>query len=351
VVVLDPNGDFVRFGDSLKELSEVNSPTSRCSVSEAELAACRELHRQKADRTAVLSADESVQGKTPISIRLRDLDLREVAAVLDLNPATNPEEYSVLGWVWGAVEEPNGQRYTLGDLRQQLEQVEFRAVGDTKWAAGLLLRRLSNARLEQLSIWGAADEVPLVSLLRDESVQAVVVDLSTLDNLEKALVSSLVFRTVWGLQGDRRRKGVAKCSVLVLDEAHYMFPKSAVLAEQALTVDWGAKIAGEGRKYGVYLVAASQLPSKLHEHVLTQCGNVIVMKMSSQSDISAVQESLSFVPGALLERAKWFDQGDALLIGDIVPAPSCLLHFEGRKTQEGGRDLKVDWGEPGSGGE
>jgi DNA helicase HerA-like ATPase len=112
-----------------------------------------------------------------------------------------------------------------------------------------------------------------------------------------------------------------------------------------LTVDWGSRIAGEGRKYGLYLIVASQLPSKVHEHVLTQCGNLVLMKMASQSDIDALRDSFTFVSDSLLERSKWFEKGEALLIGDIVPARSCLLHFEGRKTQEGGGDLKVDWGE------
>jgi len=121
-----------------------------------------------------------------------------------------------------------------------------------------------------------------------------------------------------------------------------MFPGKDLFPEQDLTVGWGSKIAGEGRKYGVYLVLASQLPSKVHEHVLTQCGNVILMKMASQSDIDALHNSLSFVPSSLLNRSKHFGQGEAVVIGDIVPE-TCLVHFEGRKTQEGGEDLKPDW--------
>ena len=67
--------------------------------------------------------------------------------------------------------------------------------------------------------------------------------------------------------------------------------------------------------------------------------------MESGSDIGALRDSPSFLTAAVLETSKSFDKNKALVIRGIVPVPSCLLHFERRKTQEGGRDLKVDWGD------
>jgi len=350
VVVLDPNGDFVRFKDDLKELGKINEGGNLCSVTHDERYEYQKVHHQKIDHAAVLSADPSAKGASRRFLRLSELDQREVAAALRLDRVKDAEDYHLLQIARDRFKRPAGEggpSYGVEELEKSISGAAGYSTPATAHCVERLRRALRNSHLESLRIWGSgsADESTLVSLLRDDKVQVLIIDLSTLERLEKTLVASLLFRTLWEIQEDHRRKEDGKCTVLVLDEAHHLFPQKALFAEQELTVDWGSKIAGEGRKYGLYLIVASQLPSKVHEHVLTQCGNLVLMMMASQSDIDALRDSFSFVPGSLLERSKWFEKGEALVIGEIVPGPSCLLHFEGRKTQEGGRDLKVDWGE------
>lgn len=347
VVVLDPNGDFVRFMGKLRELKEMNDPSSKSPVTQDELAEYQQMHAEKAERIVILSADGSAPGATPIVLRPGDLDAREMAAALSLDPVRDEDEYYLLAKARVELGEGEAEEYTVEALENWIRSVRAMSAPQSRSTIERLSRRLRNLGFRSLGIWrmDSADMAPLVSFLKNEDVQAVIIDLSTLDRLERALVSSVVFRTVWAVQEERRRRDINKCTVLVLDEAHHMFPDKALFPEQELTVDWGSKIAGEGRKYGVYLLVSSQLPSKVHEHVLTQCGNVVLMKMVSKSDLDALQDSFSFVPETLLERAKWFKQGEALIIGGITPWP-CLVHFEGRKTQEGGRDLDVHWGEP-----
>jgi DNA helicase HerA-like ATPase len=158
----------------------------------------------------------------------------------------------------------------------------------------------------------------------------------------RSIICSIVFKRVWELQEARKRKSVKKPCFLLVDEAHYLFPTKLDFPEQEFTLDWGIRIAGEGRKFGLYLLVCSQLPSKIHEHILTQCGNLVLMKMLSQSDIDVLRNTFSFVPETFMQMSKSFHTGDALIAGNIVPSP-LLVHFEGRKTQEGGSDLKVNW--------
>jgi DNA helicase HerA-like ATPase len=351
VVVLDPNGDFVGVKDDLREPDEINDGTNRCTVDDVELDALRSVHADKRERIALFSADTSIAGARRKFLRLSDLDQREVAAALGVDRVLHPEEYHFLDSARNALAGLGGDEgpsYGVESLDKWIRSEGGRSpVEATKRTAERLGRALRNADFASLRIWGSdlSDPTTLVSVLADGALQAVVVDLSTLGRLEKAVVTSVVFRTLFEIQQKRRHKQDGKCTVLLVDEAHHVFPQKALFPEQQLTVDWGSRIAGEGRKYGLYLIVASQLPSKVHEHVLTQCGNLVLMKMASQSDIDALRDSFSFVTASLLERSKWFEKGEALIIGGIVPVPACLLHFEGRKTQEGGRDLEVDWGE------
>jgi uncharacterized protein len=56
--------------------------------------------------------------------------------------------------------------------------------------------------------------------------------------------------------------------------------------------------AGEGRKFGLYLIVVTQRPQKVHENVLSQCENLVLMRMNSAVD-----------------RATTFRQGEALVAG------------------------------------
>jgi DNA helicase HerA-like ATPase len=110
----------------------------------------------------------------------------------------------------------------------------------------------------------------------------------------------------------------------------------------ALATEDAVRIAGEGRKFGLYLLLATQRPDKVHPNVLSQCDNLVLMRMNSAADLSAVGEVFSFVPAGLLERATTFRQGEALVAGKISSHPA-LIRFGERVSEEGGADVPATW--------
>ena len=110
----------------------------------------------------------------------------------------------------------------------------------------------------------------------------------------------------------------------------------------AIATDYAVRIAGEGRKFGLYLLVSTQRPQKVHENVLSQCDNLLLMRMNSLADLGFVSEVFSFVPPSLLDRATTFRQGESLAAGLIAPHPA-FLRFGQRLAQEGGGDVPADW--------
>jgi DNA helicase HerA-like ATPase len=101
-------------------------------------------------------------------------------------------------------------------------------------------------------------------------------------------------------------------------------------------------IAGEGRKFGLYLMLTTQRPQKVHENVLSQCGNLLLMKMVSMVDIKALVDAFSFVPSDLIEMSAGFRLGEGIVAGPIANSP--LLYKTGeRYTPEGGGDVPATW--------
>jgi hypothetical protein len=64
--------------------------------------------------------------------------------------------------------------------------------------------------------------------------------------------------------------------------------------------------------------------------------------MNSADDLDHIAATFSFLPRSLVSQASRFAQGEALLGGKIVAAPT-FGRFEGRLSEEGGSDVPVDW--------
>ena len=179
----------------------------------------------------------------------------------------------------------------------------------------------------------------LPELARDD-VRCLVVDLGSLATREEqALASAAVLGELW------RRREERRPVLIVVDEAHNICPARPEDPLTTIATEYVVRIAGEGRKFGLYLLVSTQRPQKVHENVLSQCDNLLLMRMNSLADLGFVSEVFSFVPQSLLERATTFRQGESLAAGPVAPHPA-FLRFRQRLAQEGGGDVPADWSRP-----
>lgn len=106
--------------------------------------------------------------------------------------------------------------------------------------------------------------------------------------------------------------------IVVIEEAHVFIPKQ----EYTDAKYFAAKVAREGRKFGMGLIVVTQRPRSVDPNVLSQMGSLAIMKIIQQEDqsqISAASESLST---ELIEQLLSLNPGDSLLIGQWVNLPS-----------------------------
>jgi uncharacterized protein len=74
--------------------------------------------------------------------------------------------------------------------------------------------------------------------------------------------------------------------------------------------------------------------------VLSQCDNLLLMRMNSPGDLAELGEIFGFAPPALLRLSPFFVHGEALVAGAFVPTPA-VIRMGDRLTVEGGSDLSV----------
>ncbi len=343
IVVLDINGDYKKFTAPIEPLNKINAK-QEYKITETVYQKYIEIHQNKRSLVKIFSNDDLLD-ENHIHLNFEDFDEREKSALLDIDPTLNPEIYWTFLKETKQLKESNPQLSLNGVIDHFLK---LRPSLPTNYRDSILepiLRRLEylkSAPPSFLNKNGTREETLITSFLKSD-VQIAIIDISTLEPREMAILSSVILRTLWDKQRERKRANIEIPTILIVDEAHNLFPTKPVLKNQDLTLEQGIRIAGEGRKYGLYTILGSQLPTKVHEFVLTQCGSLVLMKMASQANIKAIQDAFSYVRESLLEVCKTFEQGDAMIIGDIVPISPAFIHFVGRVTMEGGKDLKVNW--------
>jgi DNA helicase HerA-like ATPase len=169
------------------------------------------------------------------------------------------------------------------------------------------------------------------------SERCVVFDLGSLARPdERATVALALLGSRWGQRAAREPVLIA------IDEAHNILPSTTDDPLLQAITELGIVIAGEGRKFGLHLFVATQRPSKVHPNVVSQCDNLILMRMNGTRDIDDLVSLFSHVPEPMVRQASTFGLGQALFAGPISPVPM-LAQVGSRLSAEGGGDLPTSW--------
>ncbi len=154
------------------------------------------------------------------------------------------------------------------------------------------------------------------------NAQIKVIDFSEVPSDILPIIIGLVARLLYQVQfwTDRDKR---KPMALICDEAHLYLPKKDGKnpAEQRAIENF-EKIAKEGRKYGVALLVVSQRPSDVSTTILSQCNNVIALRLTNGDDQATVKKLMPESLEGLMDTLPILDIGEALVVGDAVLLPS-----------------------------
>ena len=114
---------------------------------------------------------------------------------------------------------------------------------------------------------------------------------------------------------------------LICEEAHRYVPNNPNLGFEP-TRRAIARIAKEGRKYGVSLCLVSQRPSELDPTILSQCNTVFSMRMSNDRDQDFVRAAIFDTAASLLDFLPSMGPREAIVFGDGVTLPGRIRFAE-----------------------
>ncbi|PAY22314.1 ATPase [Dietzia natronolimnaea] len=301
MVILDPNADFVRL------------PEARDEAGAAEVARLAEL-----DIRVLRSSEGSGER---LRARYVDLSPASKAALLQLDPIADAEEYNVLLRTNVRAEDFDSVE-ALATLRASSDPGEVQ-----------LSYRMENLQVLEWDLWsrGAGSVVDVIG----QRPRATVMDLGGFTHPAESKVAALALvEHLWSRREDREP------ILIVIDEAHNVCPPDPQTdVERALTRQL-VQIAAEGRKFGLWLLLSTQRPIKIHPNVLSQCDNLGLMRVNSPRDLMELAEVFGFAGEDQIRRSASFAQGQALFAGGFVSEPT-YVQMGRRITEESGGDVRV----------
>jgi DNA helicase HerA-like ATPase len=113
-------------------------------------------------------------------------------------------------------------------------------------------------------------------------------------------------------------------TLVVCEEAHRYIPADATVGfwptRQAI-----ARIAKEGRKYGVYLAVITQRPGELDPTILSQCSTVFAMRLGNERDQEIIRGAITGASQSTIGFLSSIANREAIAFGEAVPTPMRMM--------------------------
>jgi len=372
VVVIDTNGDFRKAhlieGPDSPVWTESQPHESQIFV-DRETFEQRWRQHQKLQLTYASHEEPTVdvrRAKPCISWKL--LPMQWKMDILDLELGRDPDEVVALLRVTQRLEADNliDSPVTPARIEKELRSTpttwDQAAQVDRKAGTALQMRFRQTA---QLNIWKeSVDETELLDWFAAPSQdsdsappfhpQLITLDVPSVADLKSRniLVASLLNALWEAAQRDWEAAVDAGQdqrvpTFLVVDEAHNFVPEEDPGDPHALRISQSIqRIAAEGRKYGLFLLLATQRPSKVRPGLLSECENICLLRLRSP-----IERGLAVETWALHEDHKHprlsplanFGPGQGLLCGYWAGWDEILFSGGRRRTKATGGGLGKRW--------
>ena len=163
----------------------------------------------------------------------------------------------------------------------------------------------------------------------DSGKKVKVIDLSAVPADMLPIVIGIVTRIIYDIQFwmSPEKNQTRHPLAIVCDEAHIYMANdtSKMKAVEKKSLEIFEKISKEGRKYGVALVIVSQRPAELNTTIISQCNNIISLKITNDRDKSAVSAMLTDSLVGIVDTLPNLDVGECIAVGDAIKLPVKIL--------------------------
>jgi len=321
-----------------------------------------ELRRESSPRGDRHGYKESATADTPLPFSIHDLWYRfHIDEYATHTAKLDSQSQDTIAWADKAGDEDEVRGDAMGLVRPRFKPATQAAnekkiyksakAGQMRMYVDALEARLKDPRYDFVfrpGKWSVSKEGATQADLDDllgewlgDDKPITVLDLSgippgVVSDLVGILLRIIYESMFWGRYCQRggRNQPVLVC----LEEAH-SYLHSVGQSNAAISA---RRIAKEGRKYGVGLMLISQRPSELDPTILSQCGTLIAMRLTNESDQSQVRSCAIDSLGGLMSMLPVLRTGECIITGEAVGLPvRALIKAPPRSARPDSHDPRV----------
>jgi Helicase HerA, central domain/ATPase family associated with various cellular activities (AAA) len=396
VLIIDPNGDFrqmskpskkvwTQFGETFEKIDKLTKSAGEDSFDRSELFSVGWKKRRFSYLLPQRGKAAQSEGDIAESLIVHwdTLEEDQRTFLLNANARIGPKIYMGLKAVsenarWVSVNRPDvGIGYNLRGMRDVCEQfaqsnLSLREYDYAKllsaedWSA---VRATLEDLLSRYSLWwsaypskssrpfGIADFIDGAFQNRTSSRtywDSLVLSLDSAAQSDTLLAADVALSRCW-LQAKQAWRDAAEKhgedgfsdkrvpTFIVVDEAHNFAPERTDDPLRQRVTQRLLQIASEGRKYGLYLILATQRPTKLHRELVPECENACVLRLQSPVETDFASNLLGLAP---TEKAQvhGFTLGQGMFFGRWVEGMQQLnTKVAPARIEVGGGGLPSEW--------
>ncbi len=164
------------------------------------------------------------------------------------------------------------------------------------------------------------------TIFQEKSV--CIVQLSSVNKDMKEIVPSIIANNIFNkLQEKREKTGgeIKQVINLVVDEAHnILYDDKKEIASHESVLGTFEKVIKEGRKFGLFLMIASQRPSDISQTIISQLHNYFIHKLVNPSDIAMIRKAVAYMDEHSLDFITILAPGECIVSGTAFQMPAFI---------------------------
>lgn len=171
-----------------------------------------------------------------------------------------------------------------------------------------------------------------------------VVQLGSVNREMKEIVPSIIANNIFSrLQEKKEETGgtdVVQVINIVVDEAHnILYDENKDIPTHESVLGVFEKVIKEGRKFGLFLMIASQRPSDISQTIISQLHNYFIHKLVNPSDIQMIRKAVAYMDNNSLDFVTIMAPGECIVSGTAFQMPAFVYV---NQVEEDKRPLSKD---------
>ena len=183
-----------------------------------------------------------------------------------------------------------------------------------------------------------------------EEHNLVVIDINKTKTTMKKLIPLLVGTKLYKEQKKCKEEKLTKTLHIIIDEAHNILSSNSERESEAwkdFRLETFEEIIKEGRKFGVFIILASQRPSDISPTIISQLHNYFIHRLVNNRDIEMIANTISYLDKVSIESLPILTVGACVLSGIIADLPVLIQVDELAKINQPhseNADITTLWG-------